>query len=555
MRVWPLPLLALSLVACAETAAPPKTPDQPPPPAVVVPPERAFLVEGALREEWIPLLKAPVVDPAKIKLDAPPPGLPAPPASCDAYVSRKGSGKASCADTTAALAALDAAMGEADAAKRDAALVDLEGCAAFPAGIARAIRIELAPTECGDAIADGWLKALPAQANGDVVYAILGQAIAARLSRTAHGAPAMKPPFDKARVLEFLKGPMIAWVTDQARIIDALSRSAVELPAYGKGVAAVEAGVADLRVVEAMREAPIPEEFHKDKELKDAYYSSLDQILGPRKDRGRDAALVGLKELALYGVINDGRVGRARALLSKLYGGRRIDAFDGMILPAAAPFTPSNVEERLASKLPTFYAGLLLDSKAATRAGTLRAFVERGLPLPQRAAAKGDKLSPEARELFARGRLELFRKHLRAVDVDRAIALLTEGGTPSTDEGKALLAIAIGLRNGPEDAADMMRKAARGVVMGSMGKLDALDFVAHTSPPNKHASIAAFDAAWIKQVAVPEGADAAYWTDVAVRFRGAATGLTDAKQRALAEDRAKAAEEIAKFAGAAAEKK
>src|SRR6185369_4001571 len=192
---------------------------------------------------------------------------------------RKGAGTAKCADGPSALAALDAALGEDDPGARDRALVDLEACAGLPGGAVRAIRIELAPTECGDAIAEPWLKAPPPGANGHMHYAILGQAIAARLSRAATNPPELARPFDRKRVQEFIKGQMRAWFDEQARVIESVSRDAAELPGYAKGVAAVESGIADMRLVEAARGAPIPDEFARDQELKNTYYGSLDQWL------------------------------------------------------------------------------------------------------------------------------------------------------------------------------------------------------------------------------------------------------------------------------------
>lgn len=540
---WIVPsLFALTTLACAE-AVPPKMPETPANSAEPDP----FKIDGTLREETFPLLKAPTVDPLKARLETAPSGLLPPPAECGAYVSRKGKGGAKCADKEAALAALDEALAKEDAAARDAALVDLEACAGLPGGTARALRIELAPLGCGDVMAEPWLKAPPPGANGTLHYAILGQAIAARLARAAQDPPKLPPPHDRKHVAEFVKGPMKLWFDEQARVIELIARDAAELPGYAKGVAAVEAGVADLRLVEAARGAPIPEEFARDAELKNAYYGSLDQWLDPRKDRGRDAALVGLKELALAGVIRDGRVDRARALLSKMYGGRRIDALDGLLLPPLAAASPASIEERLAAKLPTLYAGLLLDEKAASRAGTVRMLLGKGLPAPQRAALAAAAPGADAQALYARGRLELARLYLRSVDVDRAIAALTAGkDAPLGDEATFTLALAIALRNGPEDAADMMRKAPRALSLGQVGALDAL-----AKKGGKHAALAAFDAAMVREIAAPEGADVAYWRDVAKRFQAAAGLLTDPAQRAAAADRGKAAEAIAEAAAGA----
>lgn len=557
MRRLILSFLALAASACAATpapVAPAATPEGPPPAAAPASAGDPFAFSGPPREEWMPLLKPPVIDPAKTKLGPAPAGLAPPPATCAAWAARKGSPKTKCADTASALAALDAALGQPDADKRDAALADLEVCAGLPAGVARALRAENAPIECGEALAEPLLKAPPAAMNGLVYHALLGQAIASRLARAAHGAPTLPAPHDKARVLEFMKTKMRPWFEQQTRAVEEVARAAAELPYYGKGIAAIEAGVADLRIVEAARNAPIPDEFGRDDELKNAYYGSLDQWLDPRKDRGRDAALVGLKELALVGVIHDARVDRARAMLSRLYGGRRVDALDVLIVPPLPRAAPGNVEERLAAALPTLYAGLLLDEQAASRPGTLRMLLEKGVPLPQRMALKGVNLSADVSALYARARLELGRMYWRGSDFDQAAALASaaRAAAPNDEGNTFVLALALALRSGPDDAGDMMRRAPRAL---SEPKTDALDFLAKQSPPGRLAGAAAFDAAVVEQLAAPEGADAAYWTRVAARFKAAAALLTDPAARAAAEDRGKAAEALAKAVAGGAPKK
>jgi hypothetical protein len=552
MRRLLLPIFALVTTACSEQlAAPPNTPPQPTatPEAIVAPPlagPEALEVQGTVREEWLPLLKAPVVDPAKAQLTPAPAGLAALPASCDAFVSRKGAGAApSCADRAAGLTALDGAMSESDAGKRDARLLDLEGCAGLPGGVVRALRAELAPIECGEAIVAKVLAAPPAGIDGNMHHALLGLAIASRLSRTAQSAPTLAPPYTRARVLEFTGGPMKTWLSEQATAIQAVSQAAVELSYYGKAITAIEAGTAEMRLVESVRNAPVPVEFAKDVELRTQYYATLDQVLDPRKDRGRDAALVGLREMALVGAIHDARVDRARALLARLYGGRRIDVLDALLLPALPPASPANVEERLAGKLPTFHAGVLLEPAAASRAGTLRMLLERGVPLVHRSALKTATLTADARGLFARARLELGRLYWRSVDFDQAAQLASAwpAGAARPADATFTLALAIALRNGPDDAADMMRKAP--LQLTAIGKVQGLDYVAQQIPAGPDAAFAAFDAALIHQLAAPEGAGSAYWKEVSDRYRRAASLLTEPARKADAEARAKAASELA----------
>jgi hypothetical protein len=553
MRRLLLPIFALVTAACTgPVTPPPATPTQPGttgPAPIVAPPTagpEALEIQGTVREEWLPLLKAPVLDPAKTQLTAAPPGLAPLPASCDAFVNRKGAGAApACADRAAGLAALDGAMGESDAARRDARLLDLEGCAGLPAGVARALRAELAPIECGEALLTKTLATPPAGLDGNVYHALLGLSIASRFARTAQNAPVLAAPFTRPRVIEFTSGPMKAWFSEQANAIEAISVAAKELSYYGKAILAIEAGTAEMRLVEIVRNAPIPAELDKDLELKNQYYATLDQGLDPRKNRGRDAALVGLREMALVGAIHDARVDRARTLLARLYGGRRIDALDGLLLPALPAATPANAEERLAGKLPTFYTGLLLDPTAASRPATLRMLLDRGIPLAHRNALKTATLTDGARGLFARARLELGRLYWRAVDFDQAAQLAASwpAGAARPADATFTLALAIALRNGPDDAADLMHKAP--LQLTAIGKIQGLDFVAQQTPPGQDAAFAAFDAALIHQLAAPEGSGAAYWKDIADRFHRAASLLTDPARKAEAEERAKSASELA----------
>ncbi len=549
MRRLLIPLFALASTACAASPAVlPNAPEGQPPKVAEPAGPDPFAVDGPLREEWLPLLKAPAVDPKKATLPSAPSGLAEVP-ECKPYAERKASGGApACGDKASALAALDTAMRVQGDDARDQALANLEGCAGLPAGSVRGLRAELAPSRaCAEGIVGPILKSPPANMTGLVHHALLGEAVASRLARTARRPPTLDKPYTKPRVLEFIKGPMRSWFEAQARLIEDVSVSASELPYYGKAIAAVEAGLADLRLVDAARSAPVPDEFDKDAELKTAYYGSLDQWLEPRKARGRDAALVGLKEMALVGVLHDGRVHDARELLSKLYGGRRIDALDRLLLPPVAWPQASSPEEHLAETLPTFYAGVLLDENAAAHDKTLRVFFKKGLPLPQRMALRQATLPADARAAYARGRLDIGRTYWTAVDVDQAIALSASARKEAeSPEVTLTLAVALALRGGPDDAADMMRKG-RGRGEPHTAALDAIK----TGP---YAGMAAYDAATIRMLQAPEGAPASYFADLAARFKAAEGLLTDPAHKKLAADHASEAEGFAKFAAAPAGK-
>jgi hypothetical protein len=473
-----------------------------------------FAVPGPLREdEWKPWHYEPIATP----LGPAPKGLAPAPAACNAFATRKPAGKIKCdlgggwthgQPSPGLLGMLDAALAEADAAKRDALLADVEKCDPALGVAVRALRAELAPHECADVIAAP-LVGKPADPEDQNTLA--GLAFAARLLRAADKPPHLDPPYDAKRVMAFIKGPLKDWMVAQAKLIEVLSADAARLQGYGQGVAAIEAGIADLRFVDAARGVPVPDTIAKDAELKTVYESQLDQMLEPRKDRGRDAALAGLKVLAQLGILKDERVTRARALLGKLYAGRRIDALDVLVLP---PRTAS------ASRLPPYFVFAF---------GAPADDLDSAFLPPARARVK--------KEAAARARIEMAKLYWRAVDVDEAIAA-AKGKSP---EAQLYLALALALRGGPEDAAQMMRKPPpEGLGIGDVRALDAL-----VAGGSAYADIAAFDAAWVKRVGAPRVPSAGYWQDVGARFHRAADLAKNAELKGLAQGAAREADDIA----------
>jgi hypothetical protein len=344
-------------------------------------------------------------------------------------------------------------------------------------------------------------------------------------------------------MLTFVKGTMFVWMDGQARAIQELSAEGAKLPYYGKALVAIEAGLAELRMVEAVRGVSLPSALAADAELRDAYYVALDEALEPRKTRGRDAALVGLGIFAHVGATDNPRVTRARALIAKLYGGRRIDALDRLALPALAAQGSDTTTTRLAAALPTYYTGLLLPASAALDPSVLRALVQRGIGQPEREALANATLSVGSKLLYARARLALGQVYWRALDIDQATALaLAALKDEPSDDARFLLALALALRSGPEDASALLLRAP--VVALGMGNTAALDAVAASSSPM--APLAVFDAALVREVAPPVDADASYWSDVARRWSEATKRVADPGLRAYASEHASAADQTAR---------
>jgi hypothetical protein len=382
---------------------------------------------------------------------------------------------------------------------------------------------------------------------GEIYDALFGLGLAGMLARASTAPPALEPPHSRVRVEAFSASEMQPWGERHARVIQDLAALGSRLRYYGKALVAVEAGMADMRFVEAMRQVPVPDELAVDDELGVAYLGGLEQALDARKRRGRDAALVGLGSLATVGVIRDERVERARALLSKMYGGSPIDALDGLRLPPLGPHEPATTEQRLASRLPVFYAGVLFPPEAAGDPAMLRSFAEKGISLPHRIGLRQTSLPPAARLLYARARFEMGQNYWRRVDFDETVRLLADGGRDS-EEGKLVLALALALRGGPENAADMMVRAPLGDL--GIGRTAALESLVDAG--GWLGGSAAFDAALVRQLAAPATADASYWRAVAAGFRKAAAVLVDLQDKRDAENRAAEAEQTAQAIEAAA---
>lgn len=313
-----------------------------------------------------------------------------------------------------------------------------------------------APPECTDVVVDPALGR-----HGDVTtetgHQLVALSLAGKLARTAAVAPAMKDASDKEKVKKFIQGPLRSWMVEQATAIDTLSSAGTALSPAGRAIVAVEAGMADLRLVDRIRSAPTPSTW--DKELRAVYEAALDEALEPRKKRGRDAALVGLSDYASAQAASEPRVERARALLSKLYGGRRIDALDALAVPGASP------------------------------------------------------------------RFELGRKYWRRVDFVEAAYAASE---KKDDDGRLVLATALALAKGPDGAKDMMLAPAPGAL--GLDHTEALDALA--AEGGKNAGLAAFNAAYLRSLCVPEGPKAsAYLSDVAARAKKAESTLQDPELR------------------------
>jgi len=486
--------------------------------------------------------------PQRLTLPALASGVPAPAVSCPA-----GAPLPEAVACPTALADLARALGDPSLAG-DAALAELEACSEFPRGVVRALRAERLPA-CADQLVEPVLAGAPAEGEGGVetdgrptprIDAVLIEdlyalGLAGRLSRLVAAPPSAPPKSSKAELEEYLKTQLFPWASAQATAIAELSRAGAKMRGYARGVVAVEAALADLRFVEMARGLPLPKEMQAP-EVQAEYYAALDEALEPRKDRARDAALVGLGELSTLGILRSSRLAQARQLIARVFAGNRLVALDVLLLPPAPGCAGATPQEVVASSVESPYASWLLAGVPATPALTA-CLLTRGLPLD--VARRLESESTQAsRSALARAHFEVGRTYMKADAFQRAAALYANGAKggaePATSDDLLLGALAQILVAVPASAADLFRIGPR--LPSALGETARLDELASSGRPS--AGAAAFDAAYLRELTAPDGS-VSHFQDVAKRYEQARNRLSG-KERLLAADRARAAQATAR---------
>ncbi len=456
----------------------------------------------------------------------------------------------------------------AEESTRDTGLAKLEACSEFPPGLVRALRAELGTAECADVLVTPVVgkgedtSKIPA----DIREALVALGLGARLRRLAVNPPAAPATREKELLQAYFKDALFPWISEQAQAIFEMAHQGTGLSSYARGVVAIEAGNADMRFVEIVREVPVAEEIAKYPEAMDVYYATLDEQLEPRKTRGRNAALVGLREMARIGVRSSVRVDSARALLSRAYGGRRVNALDALMVPSLQPEKAETDAAAIASRVPTAYATILVGD-APLSVNLVRAHLQQGMPVGLRRAVESSSGHAVEKLLLARALFESGRTYFRAEDFQAAQALLTplldiEGPDPASDapappralsdaqeqEAVLLRALSVALVAGPKDAAEMIAQGPR--FASSLGNLVLLEGLG--SRPFEMGGRARFNTAYLRELVAPAG-DPDYWKDLAKRYQEAAPLLKGNEAR-IARERAAACRDIEKTVRAQLEK-
>jgi hypothetical protein len=213
-------------------------------------------------------------------------------------------------------------------------------------------------------------------------------------------------------------------------------------------------------------------------------------------------------------------------MLAKLYGGRRIDALDALLLPEVRDVKAASDESLLATMAghapPAFWIAFALPADA-----------------PKELASTA---TADARASHAANHVRLGRLYWRRADFVDAAYDASPGETP---ESKMILALALALARADVGSAVEMMRAPSPAALG-LWHTEPLDVVAQGGGP--YAGMAAYDAAYLRSLCPDRDDPAAWMRDVAKRFHDAEAMLTGADQKKAAAAHARDAEEAANAA-------
>jgi hypothetical protein len=402
-------------------------------------------------------------DVAETTLPPSPQGILPPPSTCAAFGIRAAAGpKPQCATRQEALTALDEALDVQSAASRDGRLVALESCWVFPAGVIRGIRAELSPA-CADVIvAPSLLQTLRVS----VQHALIGAALGARALRTKP-APAYIGTGTPDSITTYLQTRMHAWDSQTVAALKELEATASTLTGYGHALALAAVAQGYGLHMDGFRRVPYPREWDRrgnDGTVRLHFFEVVNQASVPTREVALRQTTSALYVMGDTGATTHRMTDALRTWLHRNFRRQFLDLAVAMPPPAA----PAGTLARLAARLPTFYAGVVLGTNA-TCEDVLRQWSAQGVPQGSRGQLSGNlaALSPDGRLTYADAMLRTALTFGRRVDHDElAHAVAAAVADSPSDHASFVRAVMTAIRpaqfEGSPDVLSFSRGAAKG---------------------------------------------------------------------------------------------
>ncbi|WP_437935771.1 hypothetical protein [Sorangium sp. So ce341] len=194
----------------------------------------------------------------------------------------------------------------------------------MPAGLVRALRAELAPPACAEALVVPVLAAPPQGVSRAIYLTLYGHALASRLSRVAPQLPPLDLTASPTRedVARFAQALTPEWEAQKA-LLDELGAQALSMPAsYGRAIAAsalAEVSIATASHLYLAVRGPSTKLGRAEAGLLDAYARVRGALETPLTNQAIHAYLVSFRDFAALGVLDDYRASRGEIFMRSTY--------------------------------------------------------------------------------------------------------------------------------------------------------------------------------------------------------------------------------------------
>ncbi len=375
------------------------------------------------------------------------PGLSRAPERCKPRMRAPGN---KCNDWSTAWALLDGALSTEDAAARDQRLWLVEACPMLEPGLVRALRAELDPP-CGEVIVAPLLAARGSLLSVEWIDILSGLALASRLHRAIAPLPQYRGRATKVGVEQYRSKTLAPWCIEQMARLQQLEAQVNRLDRgrYGEAMAkAALAGVWHSLSISARQNA-IPEEVKRNYEERSRYYGTMDQELAAARQRAESLDVVAATLLSRQGI-------RRSPIVNAWYLASRTNTVSSYVralhllrLPRPLEYPAVTPQQRVARRLPSYYAGRVFSVTDIRDVVLVRGLIENGLAVSHRRGWAQGTVSSEIAILLAHARVALGRRTWDSLQFDEAIRLLRGARDKSqqSSDVQLLLATAMAARS------------------------------------------------------------------------------------------------------------
>lgn len=330
-----------------------------------------------------------------------------------------------CREHPGTLAALAQALEIADVRQRDRRLARLEPCHSLTPGLVSALRAELDPT-CSDVIAQAALnQSGRAEMSLQIRATLVALAHAARVMRSA-AMPRFAGNGKRENVERYRVNTVRPWLAAQTKRIQATGErlGMLDGTGYARAISAMALATAWSQVYIGARSRPVPDSIKRQYDERSRYYGMLDEELSPIRARALQAHAEAAALVSRHGIRHSPLADQWFKTVGAVANRAAYNAAEYLSVTRPTDCAATTPVERLARRIPAFYAGVLFTGSELTEPCVVRGLIDQGISLAHRRAWQQNRPSAEIASLLAYGHVALARRSFDALHFDEALRRL-----------------------------------------------------------------------------------------------------------------------------------